>query len=177
MAENIFPLVTTHFNITPEDIEKLFDSEWKVTLKEGSDDKVGSIRFEEGMFQDNMKMTVDLEPAYEKTKIISEIYYSMAAFAFRFKNIREISTECRHENDHRVKGLEKAGYVYRENKDGSDFYSIKKQKTSWTGFYIFVGLIAGFIMGITFSNLWMGTLAGVLIGALIGVLLDGKEKK
>ena len=54
---------------------------------------------------------------------------------------------------------------------------MKKQKTSWTGFYIFIGMVAGFIIGLTISNLWMGTIGGVLIGAVMGYLMDKKEEK
>lgn len=176
VSEKPFPLETKHFYIAPEDEGNLFESEWKITLKDGNKDQVGTIHFEDGMFHDDVKMNVDLEHAYEKTKIISEIFFSMARFVFRFKNIREISTVCRHEDDHRVRGLEKAGYVYRQNKDGCDYYSMKKQKTSWTGLYVFIGLIAGFIIGITLSNLWMGTVIGLLVGTIIGILLDKKEQ-
>ena len=43
------------------------------------------------------------------------------------------------------------------------------------GLYMFLGMIAGFIIGITFSNLWAGTISGVLTGSGIGYLMDKKQ--
>jgi uncharacterized membrane-anchored protein YhcB (DUF1043 family) len=54
---------------------------------------------------------------------------------------------------------------------------MKKQKTAWTGVYVFVGLVAGFMIGIVISNLWVGTIAGIVIGIVIGYLMDKKEKR
>ena len=101
----------------------------------------------------------------------------MSSLIFKLFDAKEIHTVCRHENEKCVRGLEKAGYVLRERKDGSDYYSIKKHKTVWTGAYLFIGLIAGFMMGILFSNLWLGTGAGVVIGAVLGYLMDQGENK
>ncbi|MBQ6589339.1 MAG: hypothetical protein IJI01_11740 [Butyrivibrio sp.] len=175
MGESLFPLVTKHFLISPGNEKNVLEDEWSVSLNNGDQTKVGSIHFEDGVLHGEVRMAADLNPEYEKSKYIQELFYSMARFVFQFKEIREISTHCRHENDHRVRGLEKAGYVYRENKDGSDYYSMKKQKTSWTGLYVMIGLIAGFVIGLTISNLFMGTIIGVLSGAIIGYLLDKRE--
>lgn len=177
MDEKLFPLVTKHFLLQPQNTEKIWEEPWSVSLIKGEQKKVGSIHFEEAGFHGEVKIRVELENEYDKTGYDAEIFSTMAKFVFMFKDLREISTSCRHENDHRVRGLEKAGYVLREFKDGCDYYSMKKQKTSWTGLYIFVGLIAGFIIGITVSNLWMGTLSGILIGAVIGYLMDKKVEK
>ena len=175
MAEKLFPLVTKHFNITPKDENRPMEEEWVVSLKEDNQAQVGSLRFEDGLFNGEVKVAVELNTEYDKTMFVQEVYYSMARFVFRIKDVREICTECRHENDHRVRGLEKAGYVRRETKDGVDHYSMTKQKSSWTGLYIMIGLISGFIIGLTVSNLWMGTIGGVLTGAIIGYLLDKRD--
>ena len=175
MAESFFPLETRHFIITPGNEKNVLEEEWSVSLNDGDKIKVGSIHFENGILNGEVQMAVELEKEYEKSKYVQELFYSMARFVFQSDNIREISTQCRHENDQRVRGLEKAGYVFRQFKDGIDYYSMKKQKTSWTGLYIFIGLISGFIIGLTISNLFMGTIIGVLSGAIIGILLDKRE--
>ena len=175
MAENFFPLKTKHFIIAPGNEKNVLEEEWSVTLNDGDKARVGSIHFENGILNGEVQMEVELEKEYEKSKYVQELFYSMARFVFQSDDIREISTQCRHENDHRVRGLEKAGYVFRQFKDGNDYYSMKKQKTSWTGLYVFIGLIAGFILGLTVSNLFMGTIIGVLSGAIIGFLLDKRE--
>lgn len=175
MGESIFPLITKHFNIFPEGEGNLLKEKWHVTLNGDDKTNIGSLCFEDGIFNGEVKMNVELDSAYEKSKYIQEIFYSMARFIFQFHEITEVSTECRHENDNRVRGLEKAGYIRRETKDGSDFYSIRKQKTAWTGFYVFIGFIAGLLIGIVVSNLWMGTVAGIVIGAIMGYLMDKKQ--
>ncbi len=175
--ENLFPIITKHFKLQPSDEKSIWDTDWNISLVDNDAASVGTINFEDGVFHGEVKMNAALEPEYDKTKYVEELFYSMARFVFMFKDIREISTVCRHENENRVRGLEKAGYVLREFKDGDDYYSMKKQKTSWTGFYVFIGLIAGFIIGLTISNLWMGTLGGVLIGTIIGYLMDKREKE
>ena len=177
MSENIFPLVTKHFTIQPGNNEKSWEDEWVVALRDGDNKEVGRLRFEDAVLHGEMKIHVDLEKEYDKEDYAKELFYSMAKFAFQFQDVREISTVCRHEDEHRVRGLEKAGYVRRETKDGCDYYSMKKQQTSWTGFYVIIGMTAGFLMGILISNLWAGTIAGVLIGTIIGYLLDKKEHK
>lgn len=178
MVENLFPLMTKHLMIKPIDNKRLWDEEWIISLRAENTDEskdIGKLHFEEAGLNGEVKMFVDLESAYDKEKFIKEIFYSMAVFVFRYADMREISTVCRHENDHRVRGLEKAGFVLRSFKDGNDYYSMKKQKSSWTGFYVIIGLIAGFVIGITISNLWVGTIAGVIIGVIFGYLLDKKD--
>lgn len=172
-----FPLETRHFTIKPKDEDNLWREDWSICLKNGDDREIGTLRFEEASFHGEVHFSSDLDPAYDKEYYSAEIFYAMARFAFRYRNIREISTVCRQVNEHRVKGLEKAGYVRRQSKDGDVYYSMKKQKTSWTGLYIFVGMIAGFLIGITVSNLWTGTCAGLLIGIIIGILMDKREQK
>lgn len=177
MGEINFPLETTHFFIEPKDPGNLWREEWNILLKKEDRKQVGTLRFEEASFHDEVYFSADLDKEYDRAPFGVEIFYAMSRFAFRFKNIREISTVCRHDNDNRIRSLEKAGYVWRRSQDGDVYYSMKKQKTSWTGLYAIIGMISGFIMGITISNLWVGTIAGVLIGTVIGVLMDKNAKK
>ncbi len=173
----VFPLVTKHYLISPKDENKLWDEEWSINIRDGEEVSIGSFHFEEAGYHGSVKICVDLDPPFAKEENIAEIFYSMARFIFRFRDLREITTVCRHEDDHRVRGLEKAGYVLREFRDGNDYYSMTKQKTSWTGIYVIIGMVAGFFIGITISNLWVGTIAGVLIGTIIGYLMDKREQK
>ncbi len=176
MGENLFPLVSRHFKIMPEDSKNLLEKKWNITLLEDETAVVGSFSMELGTLNDELVVALDLTSEYDKAKYIEELYVSIARFAFSYMEMKEVSTSCRHENEHRVKGLEKAGYVRRETVDACDHYSIKKQKTSWTGIYVIVGLISGFMMGLAISNLWIGTIGGVLIGFILGYLMENKEK-
>ncbi len=175
MSETLFPLVTRFFVIEPVNKEKIWEDEWKISMRDEKSRDVGVIRFGDGSFHDELNICVDMDKEYDKEKYTADIFFSIAKFVFGFQNVREVSTSCRHEDDHRLKGLEKAGFVRRETVDGYDHYSMKKQKSAWTGFYVIIGIIAGFMIGILISNLWAGTIAGVLIGSLIGYLLDKKE--
>lgn len=176
MGEKILPLVTRHFMMEPENADKLWEDEWSVTLKDDDKTKVARFHFEDAGLDGELTLFLDIEPSYQKPGLGAEIYAAIAEFVFKFQEHKAIRTSCRHENDDLVHSLEKAGYVRRGNADGSDFYSIKKQKTSWAGLYMIIGLIAGFIIGITISNLWIGTISGVIIGTVIGYLLDKKDK-
>ena len=177
MSNSLFPIETKHFFIRPQNEEKPLEEEWSVCLKEADQKKVGNISFVDGVLHGELQISVSLEHEFDKTDYNREIFFAMSNFAFQSDNVREISTKCNYEEENRVRGLEKAGYVRRETTDGIHLYSIKKQKTSWTGLYIFFGIIAGFILGITFSNLWMGTVIGVVTGTIIGLLLDKRESK
>ncbi|SHH70364.1 hypothetical protein SAMN02745229_00875 [Butyrivibrio fibrisolvens DSM 3071] len=173
MNEKLFPIETRHFKLMPCDVKEYL-GKWTISLKDGNQKDVGNIHFEDTQFKGEVKIFVELLPEYEEPKYIEEIFFMMARFVFRDPEIGTIRTQCDHENEDWIKGIEKAGYVYREFKDGYDQYSMNKQKTSWMGLYMFLGMIAGFIIGITFSNLWAGTISGVLTGSGIGYLLDKK---
>ena len=177
MSNSIFPIETKHFFIKPTSEEKPLEEEWSVSLKDGDQKKIGSICFEDAVLHGELQIKVTLDPDFDKVDYNREVFFSMSNFAFQSQEVREISTKCRYEEENRVRGLEKAGYVRRETVDGIHHYSIKKQKSSWTGMYMFVGLISGFIIGITVSNLWMGTAIGVVTGAIIGYLMDKRENE
>ena len=172
MGESYFPLETKHFFIKPGNENKLWGEEWTVSLKNGEQESVGALRFFGPVTHGEVEVGVDLNSSYNKAPYYAEVFHSIARFVFRFHDIIEIKSSCRHEDDHLVRGLEKADYVRRETKDGYDYYSMKKQKSAWTGFYIFIGLIAGFMIGLVLSNLKLGLIAGVAIGALMGYLMD-----
>ncbi len=172
MDENIYSIETRHFLIQPANTDDTCGEKWVVKLKNKEENSVGSVSFVNPVVHEEVQISVQLDKYYEKTGFYEEIFFSMANLVFKSFDVREIHTVCRHEDDKCVRGLEKAGYVLRENKDGSDYYSIKKHKTVWTGAYLFIGLIAGFLMGIVLSNLWLGTIAGVVIGLILGNLMD-----
>jgi RimJ/RimL family protein N-acetyltransferase len=177
MSNNLFPIETKHFFILAQNEEKPLEEGWNVCLKDGDQNKIGSISFEDAVLHGELQISVMLEPEFNKADYNKEIFFAMSNFAFQSDNVREISTKCNYEEENRVRGLEKAGYVRRETIDGIHHYSIKKQKSSWTGVYVFVGLIAGFIIGITVSNLWMGTAIGVVSGIIVGLIMDKRDSE
>ncbi len=177
MSEKLFPLETKHFYIQPQNMERLWGEEWNISTKDGDQQKIGTLQFADEFVNNEAKIDVKLDHDYDKAGFYSEIYFLVAKVLFRFTEVREVATQCRYEDEHHLKGIEKAGFVYRETIDGNKFYSMKKQKTVWTGVYIFLGLIAGFMIGLGVSNLWLGTIAGITIGVIIGILMDKREEK
>ena len=176
MADKLLPVVTRHFMMQPQNVDKLWEDEWSVTLKDDTGKTAGRFHFEDAGLDGELTLFLDIEPEYQRPGFGAEIYSAIAEFVFKFPELKVVRTSCRHENDDLVHSLEKAGYVRRKNENGSDFYSIRKQKTAWAGLYMIIGLIAGFIIGITISNLYVGTFSGVVIGTIIGYVLDKKAK-
>ncbi|WP_408072304.1 hypothetical protein [Butyrivibrio sp. JL13D10] len=188
MSDGMFPIETKHFYIQPSNEKKLWGEDWAISPKKKTNQEttnqaevdtntVGHLRFEHALFHGELELSLELDATHNTSGYIAEIFFTMARFVFKFKDIKEISTVCRHEDDNYVRGLEKAGYVRRETKDGKDHYSMKKQQTGWTGLYLIIGMCAGFIIGILIANLKLGTLAGVIIGIIIGYLMDKRVEK
>ena len=177
MSEKLFPLETKHFTILPQNQKDIWGTKWDVCLKSGNHQMVGELKFAGELTNSEAKFCVKLENEYDKERYYAEIFFMMAKSLFRFTDVREVYTECRYEEEHLLKGIEKGGFVYRQTIDGIRVYSMKRQKTVWTGVYIFLGLIAGFLMGLVVSNLWLGTISGVAIGVIIGILMDKREEK
>ncbi len=173
-VNSLFPVKTRHFLINSRNTYAPFEESLSVTLKkEGTE--AGNVSLTSGLIHGTVEFDVSLEGEYAKDGYYAEIYAAMSDFFFRFREVEEIICFSGYEDDHRIRGLERAGYVRRETKDDSCRYSVTRQKTGWTGLYLVIGLIAGMIMGIVFSNLWVGTAIGVVTGALIGLILDRRK--
>ncbi|MCR5092878.1 MAG: GNAT family N-acetyltransferase [Lachnospiraceae bacterium] len=172
MGKLKFPLVTDHLLIRPTDEKRIWTEEWTISLKDRPEEPIGTLTFAGERVAGEMPIRVELKPEYRDQDYGSEVFYFMSRFVFRFRDLREITAVCEHENDLCVHALDKAGYVFREHNDGRDYYSMKKSKTAWTGLYVFIGFIAGLAMGVVFSNLWVGLLTGVIAGTIFGYVLD-----
>lgn len=174
--ENVkFPIETRYFSLQPTDEKNLWSKEWVVTLKDGGN--AGKLDFDDSIFHGEIQLRVELHPDFDKSKFYEDIFFMMSRFIFRFQDLNEISTVCDDEAEQVINGLEKAGFVRRELKDGEYYYSMKRQKTSWVGVYIIIGMIAGFMVGILIENLWIGTISSVIVGALVGFTMDHRIKK
>ncbi len=172
MSKLRFPLVTDHLLLQPDDEEKLWNEKWTVRSRDGAQDVIGTLSLAGAKIAGEVPIRVELQEEYRNRGFGTEIFYFMAKFVFRFRDLKEISAVCEHENDKCVHALEKAGYVLREQKNGMDHYSMKKPKTAWTGLYVSVGVCAGLILGVVLSNLWAGLVTGILAGAIVGFVLD-----
>ncbi|MBR6380769.1 MAG: GNAT family N-acetyltransferase [Lachnospiraceae bacterium] len=177
MGKLEFPLLTEHLSLQPENEDNLWNAAWTISLRDEEETRIGTFSFEGDKMAGEVPVRVELEQDYRNLGYGTEVFAFMARWAFRFRNIREVNAVCDHENDRCVHALEKAGYVCRENKGGKDYYSVKRQKSAWAGLYIMVGFCAGFLIGLSIANLWVGTAIGVIAGGLVGVILDVNDKK
>ena len=107
----------------------------------------------------------------------ADVLRAMVDWAFSFGNIYEVTAETTHTNDRCVHALNKARFVLREGDRFREFYSIKKQKTSWTGLYLFIGITIGMILTLVFDDPKVGMGIGILVSLFIGGSLDIGEKK
>ena len=172
-----YPVVTDHLLLQPNNEEDCLNSEWTVSLREEQDKKIGTFELVRSKVPGEASISVELEPDYRNQGYGSEIFYDMSIFLLSTGRMKELYASCKNENRICKRALEKAKFVYRENKDGLDHYSIKKDKSAWTGFYVCIGFLAGLILGIVLSNLWLGMGIGLLAGFLIGRILDAKENQ
>ena len=170
-------MVTDHLLLQPNNEEDCLNSEWTVSLREEQDKKIGTFELVRSKVPGEASISVELEPDYRNQGYGSEIFYDMSIFLLSTGRMKELYASCKNENRICKRALEKAKFVYRENKDGLDHYSIKKDKSAWTGFYVCIGFLAGLILGIVLSNLWLGMGIGLLAGFLIGRILDAKENQ
>lgn len=177
MKKSRFPLYTEHLSIRPRNEEKIWNEKWDISLKEAESEVIGFMSFEGAKVPGEVPIRVELDEEYRNKGYGSEVFYTMSRFALGFRNIKEVCAACRHDNHLCTRALDKAGYVYREKKDGMEWYSVKKDRSAWTGLYLFIGMFAGLILGIVFSNLWAGTAVGLFAGLVIGQGLDRKENK
>ena len=172
-----FPVVTDRLLLQPNNEEDCLNSEWSVSLREEPDKTIGSFKLTRSKVPGEASISVELEPDYRNQGYGSEIFYDMSIFVFGTGRMKELYASCKDENRICKRALEKAKYVYRENKDGLDHFSVKKDKSAWTGLYVCIGFLAGLILGILISNLWLGMGIGLLAGFLTGWVLDAREKQ
>lgn len=167
-------LKASEFTISPSDENDIWESKWIITHKE-SEKVIGWASFEGHKESGTIPFSIFIEEGYRDRNYGKQAIRMMVDFAFLHANIFEVKTECEHENDPYIVALEKSGFVYREKENGLEKYSIIKQKTSWMGLYLLLGVAAGLIMGIMLNIIWAGLVIGVAIGLIIGIVLDSKE--
>ena len=173
---NIFPLETKHLLVKPVNEAEPLQDRLLVTLKEG-DKEIAYIKCDGELIHGFVGYELNMYPEYyAEERYYEEIFGVMAKFFMAVNEVMEVSCYCRFDDDHRKRGLEKAGYIRREFKGDSYRYSVYRQKTGWTGLYMIIGLTVGFVLGIILSNLWMGTAIGVLMGTVIGLLMDHRKQ-
>ncbi len=142
---------------------------------------VGVIRFEDKPVLGKVVISFEVEERYRDRGYASQALKALTKWLFWRGDVYEVEATVVLENDPAIHALLNAQFIYRrmEHEDGvkKEIYSITKPKSSWSGLYLFVGIIAGLTIGILVANILMGIIAGVIAGLGLGVWLDSKNLK
>ena len=162
--------------IIPRDEEKLWDAPWDIIRNDDEKEKIGIVSFEGEKEMGAVPITIEIFENYYRNRGFATLALRMMTeWAFSFKNVFEIKAVTKHENSAAIAALQKAGFVYRTHEHETEYYSIIKQKTSWTGLYLIIGIVAGLIVGFVFSNQWLSLAVAIIVGLVVGSSLDAKE--
>lgn len=168
-----------HVEIFPElkveGSKSVWDVIWTGFTRGESPVKVGTISFDGPPERGHVHIVAEPEPEFDGSKEMKTLMRAMVDWAFDQKGVYEIEAEADHEDDKRIDLLQAAGLVYREGSRKIEQYSITKQTTSWIGLYLFIGIIAGFAIGVIIDMMVTGLAIGVFAGLAVGAGLDQKE--
>ena len=168
--------------VKPTNEEDIWNSKWDIYLKIGGDDtRIGWVSFEGPKEKGTIPISMELFPLYRHRGHGPNVLKMMREWAFLHGNIYEISAECPNDNTDFIHALQKAGFVYREGssvKAGAmERYSVTKQRSSWLGLYILIGVVGGIILGIALGHIWVGFGVAMFAGIVIGISMDAAENK
>lgn len=167
--------------ISPSNPDDLWESRWNIyaNLKELKQQPlIGWISFAGEKDAGTIPMEIEItDPEDRNRGYGTEAIRIMTDWVFLHKNIFEITAVSEHENSGYIMALQKAGFVLREASRETEYYSITKQGTSWTGLYLAIGIVVGLILAFILNNGWVGLGIGVFFCLVIGSSMDIKEKK
>lgn len=172
LEEGRYHLKSAEFTLEPEDESRVWECDWLVRLIDEPDKVIGRASFAGEKGFGTVPLHVEIVERYRDHGFGTDVFKMMVYWAFLHRDIYEITADCDHENSGAIYAMEKAGFVYRDIKGKTEYYSITKQKTSWTGLYVILGIIVGMVLGIVFSSLWIGLAVGVLVSTIIGAIMD-----
>lgn len=163
--------------ITPSNEEDLWESDWIIALRRADKEQIGTASFAGEKLLGAVPLNVELVQRYRNRGFGTEVIRMMVDWAFLHRNIYEVISRVDHENDKGVNALQKAGFVFRDNVENVETYSIVKEKTSWTGIYVVVGIVIGMIMGVVLNNAWLGFAVGLTVCICTGMIMDSGALK
>jgi len=178
MAKSKNTLKGSKVFIKPSNDDNLWEEPWDIYVVDGEKEKVGQVSFAGEKSMGTVPISIEIPDIHYRNRGFgTEALRLMTEWAFYHRNVFEIKTTSEHENSAYIMALQKAGFVYRGGTRFIEDYSIVKQKTSWTGIYLFIGILAGLIMGFVLNNAYAGLGIGVFIAVIIGGSMDFKEKR
>lgn len=172
---------STLVSINPVDEQDVWNCKWDICLVDGDKERIGWISFEGDKERGTVPISIEIFDKSNRNRGYgTQAIRLMTDWAFLHKDVFEVVTETSPENDSYVMALQKAGYVRREATKTREVYSIIKQRTSWTGLYVALGIPAGmFLSALSAGSIdpWIGLGIGVVVFMLIGVVMDNNEKR
>lgn len=176
MKNNRNLLRSSNITIQPSDEDNLWEADWIISFTKGEKQRIGRASFAGEKALGAVPLSVELSEEYRNQGFGTEAIRMLVDWAFHFRNVYEVKAQTEHENDKAVKALEKAGFVLRDSDRHNESYSITKNKSSWTGLYLMIGLFLGVMLGVVLSSPKLGMCIGLVASLIIGAALDGKEK-
>lgn len=155
----------------------VWDILWDVYERKNEKRKVGTISFDGPPEHGTIEVRFETEPEFKGHGYAKDALKAITNWAFSQKGIYEITAVAEHENDAAIHVLERAGFVFRGGTREIENYSVKKQKTSWQGFYLALGIALGFALGVLLNNVIVGMVIGVFAGFTIGTSMDTKTNR
>lgn len=163
--------------IEPKNQQDLWNCQWTIFLSQGEWKEIGFASFEGEKALGTVPLDVILKEEYRNQGYGTAAIKMLVDWAFHFHNVYEVTAKAEHENDKAVKALGKAGFILRDVENHTESYSITKNKTSWTGLYVLIGVFIGIILGIVLANPKLGMGIGLVVSISIGIMLDNNAKK
>lgn len=169
---------SNELRIEPTDETKLYDADWTITYKrKGESVQIGRVSFAGTKENGTIPIEIELIEEYRHRGLGTKALKMMTEWAFFHRHVYEIKAVVPTENDRYIRALERSGFVYRGVENGIETYSIEKQRTGWTGLYLAIGIMVGYVIGFLFNNMRVGLVSGVLLGAAIGGKMDIDSNK
>ncbi len=172
MQDSKYLLKSPEITIVPSNEDDLWNSDWIISLRGGDKEQIGTASFAGEKALGTVPLRVELKEGYRNQGYGTEVFRLMVSWAFERKSVYEVTAVTVHENDKCVKALSKAGFIFRSSDGPVETYSVIKQKTSWTGLYVMIGIVIGCLLGVVSGNLWVGFGIGMLACLSIGASMD-----
>lgn len=178
MEDSKYIITSPQIKIVATDESDPWNKDWDIFLTK-KETKIGKLTFAGEKALGTVPLYVELDEEYRNKGYGTKAIIMIVDWLFHFKNVYEVSCEVDRENDKGVKSLRKAGFINRDGEGGGRMvhYTITKQRTGWTGLYLFLGIAVGLVLGIVLQHPIAGMIAGVVIGISIGLSMDVKANK
>ena len=98
---------TPKVTITASDDKDIWNADWIITLTKDESKKIGTFSFAGEKVLGTIPIHVELDEAYRNQGYGTEVIAAMTDWAFRFKNIYEITAVTDRENDKCVRHFER----------------------------------------------------------------------